>query len=167
MRTVIPTPGYESVGHRKTSPNPCAQQLLQLHCPHTRIRASLPACIPHTPLRFVIKTSDESGNKVFLNVCADAAVPLPDGWSPGEPLPPAVKRYLEAGPEGSAPSSGDALMSLLAFPMWLSDLRRDSDHTGAACGGEGRVVTRFVQFGGTKPGRASASLACSGLSQLS
>ena len=34
--------------------------------------------------RFVVKTVDEAGRKVFINVCGSAKVPAPGGWKPGQ-----------------------------------------------------------------------------------
>ena len=48
------------------------------------IRA-LPAC------SFVIKTANEQGQKVFINVCGSAKAPLPAGWTKGQ-VPAEVRR---------------------------------------------------------------------------
>lgn len=40
---------------------------------------------------FVIKTANEQGQKVFINVCGSAKLPLPGGWAKGQ-VPPEVRR---------------------------------------------------------------------------
>ena len=37
--------------------------------------------------RFVVKTVDEAGRKLFINVCGSAKVPAPGGWKPGQVKP--------------------------------------------------------------------------------
>ena len=48
--------------------------------------------------RFVVKTVDEAGRKVFINVCGSAKVPAPGGWKPGQVkpwrLPSACNHFL-------------------------------------------------------------------------
>lgn len=43
------------------------------------------------PARFVIKTANEQGQKVFINVCGTAKLPLPSGWTKGQ-VPSEVRR---------------------------------------------------------------------------
>lgn len=48
--------------------------------------------------RFVVKTVDEAGRKVFINVCGSAKVPAPGGWKPGQvkltDLPPSACHHM-------------------------------------------------------------------------
>jgi hypothetical protein len=36
------------------------------------------------PRSFVVKTSDDAGSKVFVNVCGSAKIPAPGGWTSGQ-----------------------------------------------------------------------------------
>ncbi|KAI8476272.1 MAG: pre-RNA processing PIH1/Nop17-domain-containing protein [Monoraphidium minutum] len=85
---------------------------------------------------FVIKTSDESGRKVFVNVCSSDRIPAPGGWEGGL-LPAAVEDAL---------AKADALDSAeaLRFPMSVGSLRPDADKAGAACGAADVVVSTAV-----------------------
>lgn len=51
---------------------------------------------------FVVKTANEQGQKVFINVCGSAKMPLPPGWSRGGAVPPEVRRQRAA--SASCPS---------------------------------------------------------------
>ena len=43
---------------------------------------------------FVIKTHDDTGRKVFINVCGDKKIPAPGNWKEGK-VPDEVKNALE------------------------------------------------------------------------
>ena len=80
-----------------------------------------------------MKTVDEHGSKVFINVCASSAVAAPGGWGPGGALPPAARRYL------AAPGAGDAAdqagSELLRVPLSMAEPCLESDHRGEPCTG--------------------------------
>lgn len=41
---------------------------------------------------FLVKTANEQGQKVFVNMCGSAKMPLPPGWTRGGAIPPEVRR---------------------------------------------------------------------------
>lgn len=75
---------------------------------------------------FVVKTANEQGQKVFVNVCGSTKMPLPPGWARGGAVPPEVRQHLEAGRGGEAPPA-------MRFPMSMGAARIDLDHQGAPC----------------------------------
>ncbi|PRW57842.1 Cyclic nucleotide-gated ion channel 1 [Chlorella sorokiniana] len=74
---------------------------------------------------FVIKTANEQGQKVFINVCGSTKLPLPGGWPKGQ-IPPEVKQHLEGGLGGDAPAA-------MRVPLCLGNVRIESDHRGVPC----------------------------------
>ncbi len=46
-----------------------------------------------TACRFVIKTVDEKGRKVFINVCGSSSVLAPGGWKNGQVTKPSLQFY--------------------------------------------------------------------------
>ncbi|CAL8472031.1 g11573 [Coccomyxa elongata] len=74
---------------------------------------------------FVIKTVDDKGRKVFINVCGSSSVLAPGCWKNGQ-MSEEVCTALE-GAELEDP--GD----ILRFPLSMGDLRMDRDHSGEAC----------------------------------
>ncbi|KAL4425454.1 hypothetical protein ABPG75_009470 [Micractinium tetrahymenae] len=75
---------------------------------------------------FVVKTANEQGQKVFINVCGSAKMPLPPGWARGGAVPPEVKQHLEGDQSGDAPPA-------MRFPMSMGAARIDVDHKGVPC----------------------------------
>ncbi|EFN57014.1 hypothetical protein CHLNCDRAFT_143682 [Chlorella variabilis] len=74
---------------------------------------------------FVIKTANEQGQKVFINLCGTNKLPLPPGWVKGQ-VPAEVKRHLEVGRGGEAPPC-------MRFPLSMGLPRLDTDHRGEVC----------------------------------
>ncbi|BDA47531.1 probable PIH1 domain-containing protein 1 at N-terminal half [Coccomyxa sp. Obi] len=74
---------------------------------------------------FVIKTVDEKGRKVFINVCGSSSVLAPGGWKNGQ-MSEEVRTALE---RAELEDPGD----ILRFPLSMGDLRMDRDHSGEAC----------------------------------
>eukprot|EP00887_Chlorella_sp_A99_P003490 scaffold7.g3490.t1 len=84
---------------------------------------------------FVVKTADERGRKVFINVCSSDKVAMPGGWAGGE-VPAEVRRALEAGPAAGGPPAaelGGAEQEMLRVPLSMSESRTEADHRGEAC----------------------------------
>ena len=80
---------------------------------------------------FCIKTKDEHGTKVFINVCTSTTIPLPPTWPTKQPLSVELKTYLTSGE--LLPEAAQHAQQALAFPMHLSTPREDLDHQGYAC----------------------------------
>ena len=73
---------------------------------------------------FVVKTKDDTGRKVFINVLGSPAIGAPGGWEGGR-VPDHVEEALrrqEAAPDES-----------LRFPLSLSEPRNDLDRKGEPC----------------------------------
>lgn len=83
---------------------------------------------------FTAKTCDETGAKVFLNLCSAQGVALPEGW-PTQGLPPAVERYLESRTGGDAEDAAAVALLQQLTPL-LGPARQDTDHRGEVCTGE-------------------------------
>ncbi|GBF88596.1 pre-RNA processing protein [Raphidocelis subcapitata] len=81
---------------------------------------------------FVVKTADQDGRKVFVNVCSSDRIPAPGGWADGLP-PEAVESALAS----AAAADGDAGApppEALRLPISVGSLRGDADKRGEACG---------------------------------
>jgi len=78
----------------------------------------------------VVKTSDDSGRKVFLNICSSDAVTAPGNWEGGA-VPAAVRAHLEDPQSLEALSGADA--EHLRFPLSLGEPRNDLDRQGDPC----------------------------------
>eukprot|EP00873_Tetraselmis_striata_P015838 jgi/Tetstr1/436102/TSEL_024950.t1 len=77
---------------------------------------------------FVIKTADDKGNKVFINICgSDKVAPPGAKWEEGK-VPEAVQRALDQGDDADA----DAQQALRC-PISLGEPRVDMDRKGEAC----------------------------------
>lgn len=84
---------------------------------------------------FVVKTSDETGRKVFVNVCGHPFVPLPGHWTANENsvdgagiVPEEVEKAIAAAAEEDG-AGADALR----FPVSLGEARNDLDKKGVPC----------------------------------
>lgn len=77
---------------------------------------------------FVIKTTDDTKRKVFINVCSSELVPAPGNWVAGK-VPEEVLKALENTKSKQDASFQDALR----FPLSCSDPREDSDKKGEPC----------------------------------
>lgn len=82
--------------------------------------------------RFLIKTTDQGGAKVFLNICSSLRVPSPEGW-PKIGVPEVVKEYLSHTKSDLRPSDNALAESLLGFPTYISEPKQDVDHSGVPC----------------------------------
>lgn len=83
---------------------------------------------------FVVKTLNEHGSKVFINVCGSNKVGMPGGWSEGK-VPPEVRQHLEAARDSTSLEEGQdtQVQEMLRFPLSLSAPRPETDHRGEAC----------------------------------
>lgn len=90
----------------------------------SRATSSMATRVIELTPRFVVKTRDATGTKVFVNVCGSDFVGAPedghDAWAQGL-MPKAVARALEAGRRDDA---------ALAFPLSCGDGRVDIDTMG-------------------------------------
>lgn len=77
---------------------------------------------------FVIKTTDQSDRKVFINVTSSSKVPAPGGWSSGL-MPEEVSKALDEWQQLGEQQSGEALR----LPMSCGDMREDVDKKGESC----------------------------------
>ena len=75
---------------------------------------------------FVVKTADETGRKVFINVCGHCKIQAPGSeWADGV-VPEAVERALANLDDPDAARH-------LRFPLSVSDARNELDKKGAPC----------------------------------
>jgi hypothetical protein len=75
---------------------------------------------------FVVKTSDDAGRKVFINVCAHAKIQAPGSeWADGK-VPEHVERAL------ANLEDPDAVQQL-RFPLSVGDARNELDKSGHPC----------------------------------
>ncbi|CAL5220844.1 g2928 [Coccomyxa viridis] len=77
---------------------------------------------------FVVKATDPSGQKFFLNMCTSEHVISPASWQKHQGDEKFRQRIEEA--VKVAPGEGS---ELLRFPMSLGDPRQDKDHSGQPC----------------------------------
>eukprot|EP00775_Hariotina_reticulata_P008505 gene8505-8687_t len=78
---------------------------------------------------FVVKTTDNAGRKVFINMCHSTQVPAPGGWTNGM-MPEKVQKALEQlGQDSQQQGSTEALR----FPLSCSDALPDTDKQGQPC----------------------------------
>jgi len=83
----------------------------------------------------VIKTWDEAGSKVFINVCHSSRIPLPPRWRT-EGGPPATLNELETLDSAHVPEKEQGIDECLCIPMVFSPPRPDVDHSGNSCAGK-------------------------------
>lgn len=77
---------------------------------------------------FVIKTVDDKGGKVFINICgSDKVAPPGARWVDGQ-VPEEVQRALDQGDEAD-----EAAQQALRCPISLGEPRVDMDRKGEAC----------------------------------
>ncbi|KAJ9522702.1 hypothetical protein QJQ45_019893 [Haematococcus lacustris] len=76
---------------------------------------------------FVVKTSDASGAKVFINMCGHDKVAAPGNWQ-GLQVPEEVQAALD-----NVDSLTDAQQESLRFPLSMTPPQPDVDKKGAAC----------------------------------
>eukprot|EP01024_Parvocaulis_polyphysoides_P003919 TRINITY_DN11017_c0_g4_i1.p1 TRINITY_DN11017_c0_g4~~TRINITY_DN11017_c0_g4_i1.p1 ORF type:complete len:291 (-),score=42.60 TRINITY_DN11017_c0_g4_i1:51-881(-) len=77
---------------------------------------------------FVVKTSDENGRKIFINICGSDRVSTPGGWEDGK-IPDDVKQALSVSSEELSQSQQE----LLRFPLSLGERYHDLDNKGVPC----------------------------------
>eukprot|EP01025_Chloroclados_australasicus_P032781 TRINITY_DN3328_c0_g1_i1.p1 TRINITY_DN3328_c0_g1~~TRINITY_DN3328_c0_g1_i1.p1 ORF type:complete len:426 (+),score=53.08 TRINITY_DN3328_c0_g1_i1:107-1279(+) len=77
---------------------------------------------------FVVKSSDENGRKVFINVCGSDRVAGPGGWQDGK-IPDEVQQALSK----SSEELSQAQQELLRFPLSLGQRYHDLDNKGVPC----------------------------------
>ncbi|CAG9462092.1 unnamed protein product [Pedinophyceae sp. YPF-701] len=75
---------------------------------------------------FVVKTVDETGRKVFVNMCGSEHVPAAGDWSGGQ-VPLEVQEALEK----QEMTEQDA--QVLRFPISMGEVRNDLDNKGQPC----------------------------------
>eukprot|EP00240_Pyramimonas_obovata_P004325 CAMPEP_0118938580 /NCGR_PEP_ID=MMETSP1169-20130426/26410_1 /TAXON_ID=36882 /ORGANISM="Pyramimonas obovata, Strain CCMP722" /LENGTH=368 /DNA_ID=CAMNT_0006882555 /DNA_START=36 /DNA_END=1140 /DNA_ORIENTATION=- len=80
---------------------------------------------------FVVKTHDDTGRKVFINVCGDKKIPAPGNWKEGK-VPDEVKNALEELAAQEEEGGGEAAEAL-RFPLSCGDLRNDFDKKNEPC----------------------------------
>ena len=94
---------------------------------------------------FVIKTVDDAGRKVFVNVCGHAKIAAPGTkWGKGDAVPEEVQKALVSMEEGT--NEG---VEHLRFPISVSEGRNELDKSGHGC-----TVRRRVQRGRRQASRA-------------
>lgn len=87
----------------------------------------------------MIKTWDEAGSKVFINVCHSPRISLPARWLPqGEP--PAKVNELGTLDSVHVPVKQQGIDACLCIPMVFSPPRPDVDHSGNSCAGESMLI---------------------------
>ena len=78
---------------------------------------------------FVIKTVDDAGRKVFVNVCGHAKIAAPGSkWGKGDAVPEEVQKALVSMEEGT--NEG---VEHLRFPISVSEARNELDKSGHGC----------------------------------
>ena len=81
--------------------------------------------------RFVIKTGDDTGRKVFVNMCSSDHVAAPSTWHDGV-MPDSVADALAQAQGTHSDISADTAEAL-RLPLSLSEPRNDLDKHGQAC----------------------------------
>lgn len=82
----------------------------------------------------MVKTSDQDGRKVFINICSSAAVPAPGGWASAAAVPAEVASALEALNTGDgAQGASDAQLQALRFPLSCGEIKVEADKAGMPC----------------------------------
>lgn len=85
--------------------------------------------LPPACTRYVIKTSDPDGRKVFINVCHSSAVPAPSSWQDGM-APDKVLQALEDLQANQPNADAEAMR----FALSCSELQHDTGaHAFRAC----------------------------------
>ena len=74
---------------------------------------------------FVVKTHDDTGRKMFVNVCGSPKIPAPGNWKGGK-VPAKVQEALEKLAEENGEQGNEALR----FPLSCGDLANDLDKKG-------------------------------------
>lgn len=80
--------------------------------------------------RFVVKSTDATGRKVFVNMCSSSKVAAPAAWEGGV-LPDHIKAALDQHHHLDDFSDKDA--EALRIPLSLGDMRSDTDKHGEPC----------------------------------
>jgi hypothetical protein len=75
---------------------------------------------------FVVKTSDDAGRKVFINVCAHAKIQAPGSEWAGGKIPEHVEKAL-------ANLEDPEAVQQLRFPLSVGDARNELDKSGHPC----------------------------------
>eukprot|EP00210_Caulerpa_lentillifera_P004720 g4504.t1 len=75
---------------------------------------------------FVIKSRDEWGQKVFINICGCEEIPTPENWNHGQ-IPDELLHTLQSSQEQNCD------ISATRFPLSLSLCRNDVDKQGEPC----------------------------------
>ncbi|KAK9828426.1 hypothetical protein WJX81_006839 [Elliptochloris bilobata] len=84
---------------------------------------------------FVVKTVDDAGHKVFINLCGSSKIPAPGGWQHGQ-VPLSVKEALAAAAADAGGAHGDDMgndLEALRFPLAFGPARVEADRQGEAC----------------------------------
>jgi len=76
---------------------------------------------------FVVKTQDEGGGKVFINMCGHQKIAAPGNWANGK-VPDEVQQALD-----NVDNLSEAQAEMLRFPLAMSPPRPDKDKKGEAC----------------------------------
>lgn len=76
---------------------------------------------------FVVKTTDDAGQKVFINMCGSPKIAAPGDWSKGA-IPEEVSKALE-----NANDVDNEGAQALRIPLSCGDIRRDVDKKGDMC----------------------------------
>lgn len=88
-----------------------------------------------------MKTRDENGQKVFINICGCDQIPTPENWKHGV-IPEHVLQALRSSNEQNSESSAirykkitlyDIQIDFVRFPLSLSVCRSDVDKQGEPC----------------------------------
>ena len=80
--------------------------------------------------RFVVKTTDDTGRKVFINMCSSNKVAAPAAWANGV-MPDNVKQSLEN--LGERQDIAEQAAEGLRLPLSLSEQRDELDKHGQPC----------------------------------
>jgi len=76
---------------------------------------------------FVVKTADDGGRKVFINMCGSSKVAAPGNWQNGK-MPEEVEKAL-----ANVDNLSEGQADTLRFPLSLGPARTDLDRKGAPC----------------------------------
>ncbi|KAK3275296.1 hypothetical protein CYMTET_16565 [Cymbomonas tetramitiformis] len=77
---------------------------------------------------FVVKTQNDEGRKIFLNMCGSDKLPAPGNWQTGK-VPEEVVNALQELNEDAEGSPNDALR----FPLSMAEPKNDFDKKGEPC----------------------------------
>ena len=98
--------------------------------------------------RWVVKTVDQAGRKVFINVCGSSRVSLPGSWKHGK-VRPARPEYIRLHQNQQFKIANVCLPGV--FSTRSMCLATHLGHASAGCGGRGSRLPGVIDAAGARP----------------